>query len=170
MCGVFFVARGAVPEVPVVRIREDTVVVGTVTKGSYPSSLATMKLATGCGLILTVACEAPAQPSAVSASRVTVAVINPVEALNQVWVGVASLDVVPSPKFHVTLCAMAISGMVNSKGEHTESVLRFNAYSGCCEYVNCSGGNVSTSQGVCSCQGYIKCRVAVNSVEGVVDG
>ena len=88
-----------------------------------------MKLATGCGLMLTVACEVPAQPSAVSASRVTVAVINPVEALNQVWVGVASLDVVPSPKFHVKFCAPAISGMVNSKGEHTESALKFNAYS-----------------------------------------
>ena len=107
--------------------------------------------------MLTVACDVPAQPSAVSASRVTVAVINPVEALNQVWVGVASLDVVPSPKFHVKFCASAISGMVNS-GEHTESVLRFNTYSGA---ANTSTEAVATSAHPMGC---VAVKVTLNAV------
>ena len=88
-----------------------------------------MKLATGWGLTLTVACDVPAHPSAVSASKVTVAVIKPVEALNHVCVGVASLDVVPSPKFQVKFCAPSKTGMVNSKGEQTESLVKFKVYS-----------------------------------------
>ena len=79
--------------------------------------------------MFTVASDVPAHPLAVSASNVTVAVIKPVDALYQVWVGVASFDAVPSPKFQVKFCAPANSGMVNSNGEHTESVPRFKVYS-----------------------------------------
>ena len=65
---------------------------------------------------------------AVSASRVTVADMRFPELLFQVCVGVTSVDVVPSPKVQTKFCAPSNSGMVNTRGEHTESLVKTKSY------------------------------------------
>ena len=71
----------------------------------------------------TVVSDVPAQPMADSASRVTVADMRSPVLLFQVWVGATSVDVVPSPNVQTKFWAPSSSGMVNTSGEHTESLV-----------------------------------------------
>ena len=97
--------------------------INVVFNGSHPWSTVISKAAVGCGLMCTVAEAVPIHPSMVCPSNETTALMSSSERFSHVWIGVNSLEDVPSPKFQVTFCAPAISGMVITNGEHTESTV-----------------------------------------------
>ena len=80
--------------------------VNKASKGAHPPlAEANVISATGCGFTCTMAEAVPKHPSAVCPSKETKAESNSSELLAQVWVGLISLEDVPSPKFQVMSCA-----------------------------------------------------------------